>query len=51
MRRSQLQGAVLTEKFWFRQNILSRDCDEGDDSTEMTIDEIINGKVRKNLFT
>ncbi|XP_018018682.1 glutamate--cysteine ligase catalytic subunit-like [Hyalella azteca] len=44
MEKSQRQDAVLTERFWFRQNILSRDCDQGDDSTLMTIDEIINGK-------
>lgn len=44
MRLSQRQDAVLKERFWFRQDILSRDCDEGDDSTQMTIDEIINGK-------
>lgn len=46
MRLGQRQDAVLKERFWFRQDILSRDCDEGDDSTQMTIDEIINGKVR-----
>ena len=45
MERSQRQDAVLKERFWFRQDILSRDTDKGDDSTEMTCDEIINGKV------
>uniref|UniRef100_A0A2P2HZV7 Glutamate--cysteine ligase n=1 Tax=Hirondellea gigas TaxID=1518452 RepID=A0A2P2HZV7_9CRUS len=44
MRRSQRRDAVLKEKFWFRQDILSRDCDEGDDSTEISINHIINGK-------
>ena len=45
MARSQRQDAVLKERFWFRQDILARDTDTGDDSIEMTIDEIINGKV------
>ena len=46
MQRAQLREAVTNQKFWFRTNVLARDCDGGDNSAELSCDEIINGKVR-----
>ncbi|MCL4137403.1 UNVERIFIED_CONTAM: hypothetical protein GTU68_031069, partial [Idotea baltica] len=43
MKRSQRRNAALEGKFWFRTNIFSRDCDDGCQVEEMTIDQIING--------
>lgn len=51
MRRAQRRGAVLTEKFWWRRDIgapkdMAPDASNAPDQyAEMTIDEIINGKV------
>merc|ERR1719341_1328443 len=45
MQRAQLREAVTNQKFWFRTNVLARDCDGGDNSAELSCDEIINGKV------
>jgi len=53
MRRAQQMDAVGTQKFWFRKHVLPHgdcgggecgDLPEGDDSEEMTMDEIMNGK-------
>jgi glutamate--cysteine ligase catalytic subunit len=53
MKRAHQMGAVNTQKFWFRKHVLpygdcvgcgSIDLPEGDDSEEMTMDEIMNGK-------
>ena len=43
MDRSQKRNAALGEKFWFRKDIFSRECQENE-LVEMNIDEIINGK-------
>ncbi|RXG57062.1 Glutamate--cysteine ligase [Armadillidium vulgare] len=46
MMKSQKRNAVLEEKFWFRKDIFSRDCEESLLPFEkMTINEIINGKA------
>ncbi|CAK0797639.1 unnamed protein product, partial [Prorocentrum cordatum] len=53
MKRAHQMGAVTTQKFWFRKNILhahaaSADLfavdPHGDDSEEMTMDEVMNGE-------
>mmetsp|Transcript_61309 Transcript_61309/g.171172 ORF Transcript_61309/g.171172 Transcript_61309/m.171172 type:complete len:695 (+) Transcript_61309:145-2229(+) len=53
MKRAHQMGAVTTQKFWFRKNIMPcGDCagggsvgsPEGDDSEEMTMDEVMNGE-------
>jgi len=53
MKRAHQMDAVRTQKFWFRKHILPYgDCagceslkrPQGDDSEEMTMDEIMNGK-------
>ncbi|KAB7503124.1 Glutamate--cysteine ligase [Armadillidium nasatum] len=44
MMKSQKRNAVLEEKFWFRKDIFSRDCEESLPFEKMTINEIINGK-------
>lgn len=61
MQRAQKRDAVLNQKFWFRKDLASQNSTPSDNNsaapveghtyTEMTIDEIINGKVRqyKNL--
>lgn len=43
MQRAQMKDAVLTQKFWFRQNIQCCSCDCEPKVVEMTINEIING--------
>ena len=46
MARSQKKNALLEEKFWFRNDIFSRECDQANDVIKMmTISEIINGNV------
>ena len=50
MDRSQKRNAVLGQKFWFRKDIFSRDCRNDDHVTQMSIDEIINGKVCLCLY-
>lgn len=45
MKNCQKRNAVLDQKLWFRRDLFSRDCDKGDDASQMTVGEIINGKV------
>lgn len=53
MQRAQKRDAVLNQKFWFRKDLVSQNSSTGAVSTadeeqicvEMTIGEIINGKV------
>ena len=53
MKRAQKRDAVLNQKFWFRKDLVSQNSSTGAVSTadeeqicvEMTIGEIINGKV------
>lgn len=46
MRRAHERNAVLGQKFYFRQYVTKDNKSETDDAyTEMSIDEIINGKV------
>ncbi|XP_071531560.1 glutamate--cysteine ligase catalytic subunit isoform X4 [Panulirus ornatus] len=44
MKNCQKRNAVLDQKLWFRRDIFSRECDKGDDASQMTVGEIINGK-------
>ncbi|XP_063851071.1 glutamate--cysteine ligase catalytic subunit-like [Scylla paramamosain] len=44
MQNCQKRNAVLDQKLWFRRDVFSRDCDKGDDTSQMTVSEIINGK-------
>ena len=46
MKNCQKRNAVLEQKLWFRRDIFSRECDKGDDASQMTVNEIINGMVR-----
>lgn len=54
MSKAQKRSAALTEKFWFRKNITSNFKASGANITTnsdamytpMSIDEIINGKVK-----
>lgn len=49
MAKAQRRDAVRNEKFWFRKDISSEAKDGGkleDEYAELTINEIINGKVR-----
>jgi hypothetical protein len=57
MSKAQKRSAALLEKFWFRKNITSTSKSSSvningtnDEAmyTLMSIDEIINGKVRQN---
>lgn len=54
MQRAQRRGAVLKERFWWRRDIgapkdVAPDASNAPDQyAEMTIDEIVNGKVRNN---
>jgi glutamate--cysteine ligase catalytic subunit len=41
MQKAQKRNACLEEKFWFKKNIMDKDCEEWE---LMTINEIINGK-------
>ncbi|XP_068244548.1 glutamate--cysteine ligase catalytic subunit [Palaemon carinicauda] len=43
MKNCQKRNAVLEQKLWFRRDIFSRECDKGDDASQMTVNEIING--------
>ena len=54
MQRAQERDAVLNQKFWFRKDLAAQNSGapsgasvetSGDTYTEMTISEIINGKV------
>lgn len=51
MQRAQRRGAVLSEKFWFRRDVgapssvAPHSNDSNDQYVEMTINEIVNGKV------
>lgn len=46
MKNCQKRNAVLEQKLWFRRDLFCRDSDKGDDASQMTVSEIINGKVR-----
>lgn len=50
MKRAQKRDAVLNEKFWFRKDPTRNGQSSGasDECIEMTINEIINGKVTEN---
>lgn len=45
MKNCQKRNAVLEQKLWFRRDLFYRDSDKGDDASQMTVSEIINGKV------
>ena len=46
MQRAQRRDAVLKQKFWWRRDIkTSPEADSPDQYAELTIDEIVNGKV------
>lgn len=45
MKNCQKRNAVLEQKLWFRRDLFRRDSDMGDDASQMTVSEIINGKV------
>lgn len=58
MQRAQKRDAVLNQKFWFRKDLAAQSSPEAttknstadqDICVEMTIDEIINGKVRSTI--
>lgn len=60
MQRAQKRDAVLNQKFWFRKDLASQNSTssdtctapvEGQTYTEMTINEIINGKVHNCLIS
>lgn len=56
MQRAQKRDAVLVEKFWFRKDLSEQSSSsvpldqESDQFIEMTINEIINGKVSNLHF-
>ncbi|XP_050689699.1 glutamate--cysteine ligase catalytic subunit-like [Eriocheir sinensis] len=47
MKNCQKRNAVLEQKLWFRRDLFRRDSDKGDDASQMTVNEIINGKGEK----
>lgn len=59
MQRAQKRDAVLNQKFWFRKDVASQNSGNNaaqisaspDNCVEMTINEIINGKVIFFLLT
>lgn len=54
MQRAQRRNACLSEKFWWRRDVgaptdlAKQTRDPSELYAEMTIDEIVNGKVRRN---
>jgi len=44
MKRGHKRDAILNEKFWFRKSV---EKDSADEWVELTLDEILHGKVYK----
>lgn len=53
MQRAQRRNACLSEKFWWRRDVgaptdlAKQACDPAQLYTEMTVDQIVNGKVNR----